>query len=414
MAIAASAAAEAPEFDYDRSRLLDVDIFDRDFKRSPYAAFQRWSIEPPFYVDYSGWPQLLVARHQDIMEVLGDYDRFTSQKRPWGAIEKYYYFQGLPVVTDNDPPDHTRLRRLMAPAFSPRRLAAIEENLTRHVETMLDSFSGGFDAAVDYGRPLAAHVLFALLLELPEEAWPIFLRMAHAMTSYNDLAAGQSPAQECLEAGEAGRRYCEAMVEREQRRPSDNAIGALIAAHGEGGRISTDELLATLFVLYVAGHGGLANTVAWTLLRLCRHRDQLELLQREPQLLLGAVDEGIRIDPSAYHIIRFATRDGELGGVRLWKDMPIMILVGAPNYDPTRHDDPMRFDIRREARRDIMSFGYGVHHCIGMSPSRIIGRIAIGAAVRRFPAMRLADPGWQPDIVGGPKERGPASVPLLI
>lgn len=416
MPSATSLATPPPALDYDRRRVVDVDIFDLDFKRAPYETFSRWSTQHPFYVDYEGWPQLMVSRHVDVQRVLTDIDAFTSQKRPWGATEKYYYFRGLPVVTDNDPPDHTRLRRLMAPAFSPRRLAAIEEALIGHVETELDRFeaAGRFDAAIDYGRALAAHVLFSLLLQLPEEDWPIFLRIAHAMSGYNNLSAGQSPAEAFLDAWEAGRIYCERMIEGRRRAPGEDVIDQIIAAHTQEGRITTDELLATLFVLYVAGHGGVANTIGWTLYRLCRHRDQLERLQREPELLLSAVDEGIRIDPSGYHIIRFATRDMDFEGVRVWENMPILIVTGAPNYDPSRHPDPLRFDIGREARRDTMAFGYGVHHCIGMSLSRMVGRIAVGAAVRRFPDLRLADRDHVPGIVGGPKERGPDSVPVLV
>jgi cytochrome P450 len=410
------ATAANPGIDFDRSKLIDIDIFDHGFKRWPYETFSQWSTQPPFYIETGGWPQLVVARHADVQRVLTDFEYFTSEKRPWGGTEKYYYFQGLPVVTDNDPPDHTRLRRLMAPAFSPRRLAAIEEELAVHVERMLDDFAaaGRFDAATDYGRPLSSHVLFSLLLGLPEEDWGIFLRIGHAMSGFNDLKPGQSPQAAFVEAWQAGRAYCEAMIAARSGDAGDDVIGQLIAAHTEAGRISTDELLATLFILYVAGQGGTANTVGWTLLRLARHRDQLELLQAQPELLVSAVDEGIRIDPSAYHVIRFATQDFDFEGVRVYKNMPVMIIVGAPSYDPERHPDPLRFDITRAVRRDTMAFGWGVHHCIGMSLTRMVGRIAVGAAVRRFPNLRLADPDHRPGVIGGPKERGPASIPLLI
>lgn len=410
------ATAANPVFEFDRTQLIDVDIFDHDFKRWPYETFSRWSTQPPFYVETGGWPQAVVARHADVQRVLTDFEFFTSEKRPWGGTEKYYYFQGLPVVTDNDPPDHTRLRRLMAPAFSPRRLAAIEEALTLHVDTMLDRFedAGRFNAAIDYGRSLSSHVLFALLLGLPATDWGVFLRIGHAMSGFNDLKPGQSPQAAFLEAWQAGREYCEAMIRERRHTPKDDMIGQIIAAHTDAGRISTDELLATLFVLYVAGQGGTANTVSWTLLRLARHRDQLELLQARPELLVSAVDEGIRIDPSAYHVIRFVTRDFEFEGLRMYANMPVLIMVGAPSYDPARHPDPLRFDITREARRDTMAFGWGVHHCIGMSLTRMVGRIAVGAAVRRFPKLRLEDPDYRAGVVGGPKERGPDSVPLLI
>ncbi|ATE65599.1 cytochrome P450 [Rhizorhabdus dicambivorans] len=402
--------------DFDGARLVDVDIFAQDFKRRPYAHFSRWTTEAPFYVEAGGAPQAVVARHSAVMRAFSDHEYFSSRKRPWPGMEKYAYFQGLPVVADSDPPDHTRLRRLMTPAFTPRRISAIEDGLALHVDAMLDRFetAGRFDAAIDYGRELAAHILFALLLDLPQEAWPIFLRIAHAMSTYNDLSAGDSPAAAFIDAWAEGRAYCEAMIDEQRRRPSDSVVAGIIDAHNEEGRITTDELLATLFTLYIAGHGGIANTVAWTLLRLCQNPDQLDLLRREPERIMAAVDEGIRHDPSGYHVLRFATHDFEFEGLRLWRDMPVLIISGAPNYDPARYPDPLRFDIAREGRRDITAFGYGVHHCIGMLLSRRIGRIAIEAPVRRFARLRLADPGFEPGIVGGPKERGPDSVPLLI
>ncbi len=400
---------------YDRSRLVDVDLFGA-VKRSPQEYFARWTTDAPFYVMFGDAPQAVVARHAEVQRCLEDYASFTSEKQNWPGVEKFAYFRGLPVVTDNDPPTHTRLRRLMAPAFSPRRLAAIEAELTDYVAALLDGIddAGGFDAQADYGRKLSAKVLFGLLLGLPEPDWPIFLRLAHSMSGFNNLAPGAPPPAPFIAAWDEGRAYCEALIADQKRRPTDDVVGAIVAAHFEAGKISTDELFATMFVLYVAGQGGTANTVAWTLWRLCRNRDQLELLQREPDLAASTVDEGIRIDSNAYNVLRFAVNDTELGGVPIPRAMPVILMTGAPNFDAARHADPLRFDITRTARRDTMAFGYGVHHCIGMSLARTASRIAVGGLVRRFPGLHMADPSFHPDIIGGPKERGPASIPMLV
>lgn len=406
----------AEDFAIDRSRLVDVNIVEPAIKRVPHRHFAEWTLDAPFYVEYGGAPQVIVSRHADVQRCLGDFAAFTSEKQIWPGVEKFAYFRGLPVVTDNDPPIHTRLRRLMAPAFSPKRLAEIETELTAYVETMLDGFedAGRFDAQSDYGRKLSAKVLFGLLLGLPEADWPIFLRLAHSMSGFNNLAPGAPPPAPFIAAWDEGRAYCEALIEEQRKQPTDDVIGALVAAHFEAGKISTDELFATLFVLYIGGQGGTANTVAWTLLRLAQNRDQLELLQRQPELTMSAVDEGIRHDPNAYQLLRFAVEATELSGVPIPKHMPVLIVSGAPNFDRDRHPDPLRFDITRAARRDTMAFGYGVHHCIGMSLARIAGRIAIGAAVRRFPKLHIADIGYVPEVIGGPKERGPEKVPLLV
>lgn len=400
---------------FDRSKVVDGNIFDPAFKRRPTETFMEWATKTPFYMLFGGWPQAVATRHEDVKRAFGDHEYFSSVKRPWRGIEKFYYFQGLPVVTDNDPPNQARLRRLMAPAFSPRRLAAIETDLAVYVAARLDALEAGdgrFDAVTDLGRPLSAQVLFGMLLGLPEEDWGVFLRIAHLFSVFNNMKAGDKPPAEFLQAWAEGRAYCEKLIEDRRRHPQDDVVGHIVAAHDAEGKITVDEMFATLFVMYVAGQGGVANTPAWALWRLCRHRDQLELLQREPELLSNAVDEGIRTDPNAYMLLRHATRDFEFSGLQLYKDMPVLIIPGAPNYDPTRYEDPLKFDITRKPQKDIMSFGYGVHHCIGEALARMAGRVTVGAVVKRFPKLRLEDPDLWPEILGGPKERGPVSIPL--
>jgi cytochrome P450 len=406
--------AEGREIVFDRSKVVDAKLFE-DVKQLPHELFVEWSQKRPFYVLDGGWPLAVFTRLQDCKVGLEDFATFSSVKRPWPGLERFRYFLGLPVITDNDPPNHTRLRRLMAPAFSPRRLAAIEEGLRGWVNARVEKIAGmdgGFDAVTDYGRPLTAQVLFGLLLGLPEEDWGVFLKIAHLMSGFNSLTAGSAPPKDYVDAFAEGRAYCERLVEERRRNPCDDVVSALVAAHDEGGRVNTEEMFSTMFIMYVAGQGGVANTTGWALWRLCRHPEQLKLLREKPELLSNAIDEGVRIDSNAYCMLRHCTKDMEFDGLELKEGMPVIVMTATSNFDPDRYPDPLKFDITRAPQRDIVTFGHGVHHCIGMALARLTGRIAVGAIVEKFPKLRLEDSDLWPALLGGPKERGCASVPL--
>ena len=155
-----------PRLIFDREKLKTIDLWSQDVKYDPGALWMEWATTPPFYVEVAGAPQAVITRYEDAKIAFEDHQRFSNVKRPWPGTEKYYFWQGLPVVTDNDPPAHTRLRLLLAPAFSPRRLATVEAGIKAYVETLLDEIAqaGGFDAVADFGRPLSAHTLLGLLL----------------------------------------------------------------------------------------------------------------------------------------------------------------------------------------------------------------------------------------------------------
>jgi cytochrome P450 len=328
----------------------------------------------------------------------------------------FYYYRGLPVITDNDPPAQVRLRRLMAPAFSPRKLASVEAAVRGFVQTRVDAIEakgGAFDVVADLSHRLAAFVLLGCCLDLPEEDWPIFVRIAKGMAAFGVMQPGAPTPQEYLDAWEAGRAYCERLIDTRRREPGDDVVSNIVAACDKESRISTDEMFATLLVLYTAGFGGVTNTPAFALWRLCRDRRQLEMLRSDTALMPGAVAESVRMDTNAWTSLRWATGAFEFEGLQFFDGMPVHMICSAPNYDPSLVDDPPRFDIRRKPL-DLAAFGHGVHHCIGMGLAKMTARIALGSVIERFPKLRLDDPDFFPEIVGGPKERGIRSLPLRI
>ncbi len=400
---------------FDRDKLVDADLFGA-VKRDPGRHLVDWSRRAPFYVLVDGRPQGVINRYEDQKRAYEDFDRFSSAKRRWPGTEMFYYYRGMPVITDNDPPAQSRLRRLMAPAFSPRKLAAVEAGVREFVRNRVDRIEakgGEFDVIADLSHPLAAHVLLGLCLDLPEEDWPIFIRIARGMQAFGVMQPGATVPQEYLDAWDAGRQYCGALIEARRRAPGDDVVSTIVAACDREARISTDEMFATMLVLYTAGFGGITNTPAFALWRLCREPGQLDLLRGEPGLLPGAVAESVRMDTNAWTSLRWSTRDFEFEGLQFFEGMPVHLICPAPNYDPTLVADPLRFDITRKPA-DFVAFGHGVHHCIGMALAKLTARVVLAAVIERFPALRLDDPDVQPEIVGGPKERGLRAMKMRI
>jgi len=411
-----SGTAEAYNIEWDRSKLKNIDLWSSAVKNDPSEAWMQWAVEPPFYVEVGGAPQAVITRYEDAKIAFEDHARFSNVKRPWPGTEKYYYWQGLPVVTDNDPPTHTRLRMLLAPAFAPRRLAAVEAGIRAYMESLFDTLAakGGFDAVADLGRNLSSHTLLGLLLGLPKEDWTVFTDISDGLAAYANLPAGSPAPEAFLKPWNRGQEYCSELIDYRRKNPGDDLVSNIIASHDDAGKITTPELYATFIILYAGGFSSIVTYIAWTLWRLCREPEQLRLVQENPALLNDALAESLRTDPVGWTALRYATCDFNFSGLELKTGMPVIIVEGASNYDPRIYEDPARFDLRREQKREVLSFGAGVHRCIGSTLARFSARIALNGLIAQFPKLRLADPEFRPSAVGGPKERGPNAVPLRI
>jgi cytochrome P450 len=326
----------------------------------------------------------------------------------------------MPSVTDSDPPVHTRRRRLMSPALTPRKLAKIQDGLNAAVDKLLDGLEakgGGFDLVADLGKPLSTKVLLGLVCDLPEQDWHIFTDFMQAQrAAFNQLAGNEAGRAAFDRHWKQARDYCEALIESRRANPVDDLVSNMLAAQNrDESALTTEEVFATLLIMYSAGLGGTVNTPVWTLWRLARHRDQLELLRRQPELINGAVTEALRMDPSSYASLRYATGYFEFAGLRLSEGMPVHTLSAGGNFDPDRYADPLRFDITRPTDwLALSSFGHGVHHCIGNAVARMVGRVAVDKTVRRFPKLRLETENFVPRIEGVLKQRAPVSIPVRI
>ncbi len=288
-----------------------------------------------------------------------------------------------------DPPDHTRLRRLVSRAFTPSRVGALEPAIERIAHDLLDALDP--DATVDlvagYAQPLPFQVI-STLLGVPEDDAPAL--NGWFRTLFQPWHGAPPP--EAVAASDAIVAHLAELVAAHRRAPADDLIGVLVAASDEDDRLTEQELLSTLFQLIVAGHDTTASLIGNGIVALLDHPDQLDRLVADPTLLPTAVEELIRFDaPVPHATFRVSTAAVDIGGVEIPAGRQVLVCLGAANRDPDVVDDPDRLDVARPPGTHV-GFGHGIHFCLGAPLARLEGRIGFGALLGRFPHLRLAVP----------------------
>lgn len=397
----------------DPALFADTGPYDPDVKVRPERYFPRWGANPPFYTIMYGRPNAVIGRHASVRVAFNDYATFSVvPQKGWGA-DYLDYFNGLPVITELDPPDHSRMRRLMRPAFAPRRVDQMQEGTATLVKSMVRQVAalGGFDLMSDFAQPLAQRLVLGTFLGFPVEDWTIFTNLAQEVFSIVEPNAPRTPSY--LSAFNAGHDFCSNLIERRRRQPKDDLVGSIIAAHDEAGAITTEELFGILMVLFSAGLATMSGTLGLCIARLCRHPDQMAIVREDPEVLPSAVEELLRVEPVGTFRHRYVMKDIVVDGVPLYRGMIVHLSMAASNFDPEIYPDPERFDVRRNPR-NINTFGYGAHLCIGQALARAATRTVVGALLHSFPTLRLADSSTPIVYGGSPQERTPQSTLLRI
>jgi cytochrome P450 len=289
-----------------------------------------------------------------------------------------------------DPPDHTRLRRLVSKAFTPKVIAALEPRIRQIVDDLFADFRGGteFDLVGGLAYPLPVRVI-SELLGVPEadhdrfEGWSRWLARGldpvMAVTDPAELTAIQAASAEF-------NAYFSGLIAQRRVSPGEDLLSRLVQIEEQGDQLTEAELIATCILLLVAGHETTANLIANAVLALLRHPDQLAALRAEPALVAGTVDEVLRYDPPVQLTTRVVRTPTQVGDVIAPTDGVLLMLLGAANRDPAVFADPDRFDITRDARQHL-SFAAGAHFCLGAPLARLEASIALSAF-----ANRIADP----------------------
>ena len=400
----------------DPDLFVDVDLFGQAIKADPSALFIQWADKPPFYVKVDGHIHAVLCQHDQVQWALTHPEIISSEpQKGWGA-DQFDYFNGLPLVLDYDPPEHSRMRRLMAPGFTPKRIASFRTAIDTMVKELIDEMTvkGQFDLVEEFAAPLMYGLLLGGLFEFPRDVWPVLINMSNAMALVATVSEGAPKPAAYMEAYDAAYAFCGNLIEeRRNAPPMDDLVGSIIKAHDDEGLLSTTELFSTLVQLFTGGLGTVIATSSNCILRLLRHPDQLQLLRDNPNLLNQAIEECLRIDSLGNFRHRFVIKDHIIDGVPIYRGMIVHLSLGAANYDPAKYPDPARFDIMRNPR-DILTFGYGPHFCPGNVLARSVLRAAVGQLITRFPNLRLADPNETIVYGGMPTERFPLHVNLRV
>lgn len=340
-----------------------------------------------------GVPAYLVTRYDDVRGVLGDWGRFSNAGRrvfgmpdaPQLTEEEVARMRAGQLLTF-DPPEHTRLRRMLTPEFTVRRMRGLEPRIIEIVDAHLNELERlgpPADLVSSFALPIPSLVICELL-GVPYADRDEF---QHRTRRQLDLSI---PLEERLSLGRDARAYMHGLVARAQAAPGEDMLGMLVREHGD--ELSTDELVGIANLLLVAGHETTSNMLGLGTLALLRHPDQLAAVRDEPAAVEPAVEELLRW-LSIVHagIPRVTTTEVEVAGHTIPAGELVVCSLPAANRDPVLVDDPDRFDITR-APAGHLAFGHGVHHCLGAPLARMEMRIAFPALLRRFPTLALAVP----------------------
>lgn len=293
-----------------------------------------------------------------------------------------------------DPPDHTRIRRLVASTFGPRRLAALEPWIRQRTVALLDDADGdgGFDLIDALAYPLPISVI-CHLLGVPAADRDRFKTWGRAVASTLEPVIDPTTMnREGIAAELELRGYFEDLIRDRRDRPDDTLLSALIAAEEEGDRLSFDELVSTCVLILVAGFETTVNLIGNGTGALLDAPKEWERLRDDPGMVAGAVEEFLRFDSPVQATSRIATEDVEVAGRKVAKGENVVVAIGGANRDPAAFPDPDTLDVGRPEANRHLSFSLGIHHCLGAALARLEGRVAFAELTRRFPPLEPAGP----------------------
>ncbi|MGW3951763.1 cytochrome P450 family protein [Streptomyces sp. NPDC004752] len=357
----------------------------------PYDVYRRLRDSAPVHriTGPDGTPAWLVTRYDDVRDALAD-PRLSLDKRHASA-GTYKGFSLPPALDANllnmDPPDHTRVRRLVGRAFTPRRVQRLRAPIRHTADALLDALGphGSADLVAAYAAPLPITVICDLL-GIPDEHRFDF-------RVWTDSLVAPDPARP--EAGKesvvAMLGYFTRLLRDKRAEPDDDLLSDLIAVRDDGDRLSEDELMSLAFLILFAGYENAVQLIGNSVLALLSHPDQLAALRRDPGLLPGAVEEFARYEgPALLAIRRFTVEDVTIGGVTVPAGETVWVSPAAANRDPVRFPDPDRLDLGRDVGGHL-ALGHGIHYCLGAPLARAETEIALAALLERFPDLALGD-----------------------
>jgi cytochrome P450 len=388
---------------------------DPQMRIDPYPFYARLREKDAFHRcrNADGW---VLSRYADVLEVLRDASGFSADERNQRRFRQMaarIEHAGLrdPYADDRgsllrlDPPTHTRLRGLVAKAFTPRAVERMRPRIEAILKELLESrpARGPMELVTELAAPLPVRVIAEMLGVPPEDHarfrdWSNEAVRQLAADTLDDMRAAARATQQ-LE------KYFEAIIEARRKSPRDDLISALVAAEEAGDRLKRGEMLSTLTLLLIAGNETTTNLISNATLALLRNPEQLELLRREPERVPAAVEELLRYDSPVQMTSRVALADRDVQGHHVRRGDQILLLLGSANRDPDVFPNPDRLDVTRSDVRHL-SFSHGIHFCLGAQLARLEAGLALQGLIERFPSFKLLpqDIPWRTNVIlRGPK-----------
>jgi cytochrome P450 len=406
----------------DTAEPLLFNPLDPTFRADPYPVYRRMREEEPTYLSPLGFH--VFTRYDDCLTVLRHPQMSSDGRNATGYIEfldqqpaaqkMAEALEGKRPFLVLDPPDHTRLRGLVSKAFTVRTVEGLRPRVQQVVDELIDVIQrkGEMEVIDDLAYPLPV-IIICEMLGVPPSDHERFKDWSR------DLARGLDPdfiqpadaIERRFETVLAFHEYFRELIARRRANPGDDLLTALVHAEEQGDRLNEDELLGICTLLLVAGHETTVNLIGNGVLALLRHRDQLERLWADRTLIKGAVEEILRFDPPVQFDGRVALVDIEVGGVTVAQGEQPLVILAAANRDPDQFDEPDGFDIGRTDNHHL-SFGHGLHFCLGAPLARLEGQLALSTLVARLPLMELAvdQPEYKENLI----LRGIASLPVTF
>jgi cytochrome P450 len=386
----------------------------QEFFQNPYPALAKLRAEAPvFWSEKSKY--WLISNFNDAHSILGDlhFEKGPPRWRQNNILAKLLHggpmaSYGTTSMLHANPPDHTRLRSLVNKAFTPSMINKMREHIEAIATELLDAVQdkNKMDVIADFAYPLPA-IVIAEMLGVPANDRDKFKVWSHAITTVLDPAGPKiMDLAKVMHAYRELNNYLIPLVQDRRKQRQNDLISALVDAEEGGTHLTQAELIANTVLLLIAGHETTANIIGNGTYALLRNRDQLEILSADLNLLPGAIQEFLRYDSPVQLVRRIADEDIEISGQKIASGQDVIVLLGAANHDPSEFTNPEKLDIRRQKNRHI-SFGHGIHHCLGSSLAGLEGEIAMRQLLKRMPGIKLdsQEPQYkQPFSLRGVKE----------
>lgn len=388
------------------AQALLAQLLDPGHRADPYPIFERLRESGP--VSLPDANLVVFSSFADCDEVLrhpascSDRLKSTAAQQAIVAGQEARPF-GTPGFLFLDPPDHTRLRKLVSKAFSPKVVRSLEPGIADLVDRLLDAVTaaGSFEVITDLAYPLPVAVICRLLgVPISDEAqfsWASAL-LAQGLDPFIAFTGQPQGFEERLQAGLWLRGYLRDLLQQRRAHPRDDLMSGLIAVEEAGDQLTEDEIVATCNLLLVAGHETTVNLIANGVLAMLRHRDHWATLSQESGSAAAIVEETLRYDPPVQLVGRIAGEDMRINGVDIPAGDTVVLLLAAAHRDPAVTERPDEFDPTRDTIRHL-AFGLGPHFCLGAPLARLEAAVALSAVAKRFPGAHIdAEPAYKPNV----------------